>query len=102
MSRSAGGTCTNPQVGDRAASQGRSQIDPKQSLVAGDRNGEKCPTPAVRDPRRDRLKWVKSEHLDQISNSISGVSRCEVFCPMATQAQARCTRAGVSPHFSKG
>ena len=28
MSRSAGGTCANPQVGDCAASQGASQIDP--------------------------------------------------------------------------
>ena len=40
--------CSRSRDHDRPA-----QIDPKQSLVAGDREGEKYPIPAVRDTRRD-------------------------------------------------
>jgi len=36
-------------------------LNPKPALSLGGGNGSSCPTPAVRDTRRDRLNWVESE-----------------------------------------
>jgi hypothetical protein len=39
---------------------GRSGIGALPPLDPAETNGEVCPTPAVRDTRRDRLSWVEA------------------------------------------
>jgi hypothetical protein len=49
------------------------------TLDFGGGNQSSCPTPAVRNARRDRLSWVESGH-PEINN----------FTPMAARTDGRC------------
>jgi hypothetical protein len=66
---------------------------PKPSFDSGDLNGSSCPIPAVRDTRRDRLKWVESGPRDTSCNP----GPCRI--PLTARNQSKWLRRVLGSRF---